>query len=344
MSRTPQIRAKDLRGIFGFMLTPVKDQEITKHTQNAVDIDEAARGADALVRDGIDGLAINSTFGEVPSLTWEEAKAFTGTVIEAVRGRVPVFAGVTTLNTRDTITRARAYRDMGAVGLMLGRPMLTPLSDQNAVQYFRDLAGEFPDTAIYIYENEEVFKRPLTTAVFAELAKIPNIVACKYRTKLLVGAAAKNTFDADLEAVGDRIKIMTQERDWLFAYKSFGLDACWSSSICAGPAPHIVLRDALYAGKWDEAKKIIKELQWTTEGLVPNGDFELWHEDKIPFMKARFNAAGYFKAGPTLPPYAYITPKRLEQAQELGRRGRELHDRYSRLSAAGAGTPKAVAA
>src|SRR5262245_25492327 len=112
--RDLRVTARELRGVVGFMLTPVKEQEITNSSQTGLNLDEAARAADALVREGVSALAINSTFGEVAGLTWDEAQAFTRTVIEAVRDRVPLFAGVSQLNTRDTMMRAKTYIDMGA--------------------------------------------------------------------------------------------------------------------------------------------------------------------------------------------------------------------------------------
>jgi len=65
----------------------------------------------------------NGTFGEGATLTEPEWRKFNETVIRTVNGRVPVFAGATTLNTRDTIRRSKELMEMGATGLFLGRPM-----------------------------------------------------------------------------------------------------------------------------------------------------------------------------------------------------------------------------
>ncbi len=333
MAKGPNFRGADLRGVFGLMHTPLKDTALDNNSTDVVNVDEAARAADALVRDGVCALLINSTFGEVPSLLWDEAKTFTAAVVDSVRHRVPVFAGVTTLNTRESIMRARAYRDLGAEGILAGRPMMAPLSDPNVIQHYTDLANAVPEMALCLYETPEVFRRPITTAAFEQLVKVPNIVACKYRSKLIMGVLSKNTFEADIEACGDQIKLLPMEADWLFTYRMFGSDACWSSFAMCGPAPIIALRDALYAQDFKLARDISKDLAWGLEGMIPNNDFQLWFEDKVPFMKARFNAAGYIKGGPTLPPYQYISPKRLELAKELGRRGRVLHEKYSKVKA-----------
>jgi 4-(2-carboxyphenyl)-2-oxobut-3-enoate aldolase len=246
-----------------------------------------------------------------------------------VRDRVPLFAGVTQLNTRDTIARAKAYVDMGATGLLAGRPMMAPLNDQNLVRHYIDLAETFTDTAILLYENKEAFRRGISSVAFAELARVPNIVACKYRTNATFGTMAKNTYESDVEACGRNIKLLPMESDWMFAQKVFGADACWTSYVNCGPAPVIALQDALNAQRWELARGITKDLAWGIEGMVRNNDFAQWLEDKVPFMKIRFNAAGYIKGGPVLPPYQFITPERAELAREQGRRGAQLHRKYS---------------
>ena len=333
MPATPPLDAGDIRGIVAYLPTPVRtDVTIDRNVTNAVDLKEAARAADVVVRDGAAAICLNGTFGELPSLTWEEIRDFTATVVESVAGRVPVFAGATTLNTRDTLFRARAFRDLGATGLNLGRPMMSAMGDPNIVQYYRDVAEELPDMAIFVYDDAEAFKRPITTQVYRELAKIPQIVACKYRTRLLFGMLAENTYDRDLAAVDGRIKLLTHEGDWPFVYRTFGIDAIWTSGFNCVPGAVVGIRDALFAGDTQHVDAIQADLAWATEGLMPKGGFTEWHVQKIPTLKARIDAAGYIKAGPALPPYTYMTEDRAAAAAECGRRDRELQRKYPHVT------------
>lgn len=106
MAKLSKLTAKDIKGIVAIMPTPVNEGANIWDCRDAVNLDEAARGADALVRDGIDMILVNGTFGEAASLMWDELKKFSETVVESIGGRIPVFLGATTLNTRDTIERA----------------------------------------------------------------------------------------------------------------------------------------------------------------------------------------------------------------------------------------------
>ena len=239
-----------------------------------------------------------------------------------------MFAGATTLNTRDSITRARRFREIGADGLLLGRPMMSALGDESIVQFYTDVAEAVPELAIFLYDDAEAFKRPLTSSVYAQLSKLPQVVAAKYRTRMLLGTLAQNTYEDNIRAAR-HVHLLVHEGDWEFAYRQFEVPACWSSSVSAGPAPVIALAAALETARWADAHAIREDIRWAMEGLIPETGFEAWHVYKIPTLKARFAAAGYIKAGPPLPPYQFLPPERRATAEECGRRWSELQRKYA---------------
>lgn len=335
MTKTPQLSAADIKGVVAYMPTTVRtDIKIDRNTKNAIDLDEAARAADVLVRDGASGICLNGTFGELPSLTLDEIVDFTRAVVESVADRVPVFAGATTLNTRDTIERARLFREVGAHGLNLGRGMMSAMGDLNIVQWYKDVAEELPDMAIFLYDDAQAFKRPINTSVYRELAKIPQIVACKYRTQLVVGRMiGSNTYNADLDAVGKNIKLLTQETDWPLVHKFFGVDACWSSYINCAPGYVMALRDAILAGDEQRLQQVMADSVWPGNEFSPSAGLDSWHIDKITALKTRIHQAGYIKAGPVLPPYHVAPAERFETARKMAALDRELQKKYPHLTA-----------
>lgn len=346
MTKTPQLSAADIKGVVAYMPTTVRtDIKIDRNTKNAIDLDEAARAADVLVRDGASGICLNGTFGELPSLTLDEIVDFTRAVVESVADRVPVFAGATTLNTRDTIERARLFRDAGAHGLNLGRGMMSAMGDLNIIQWYRDVAEELPDMAIFLYDDAQAFKRPITTSVYRELSKIPQIVACKYRTQLVVSRMiGANTYNADLDAVGKNIKLLTQETDWPLVHKFFGIDACWSSYINCAPGYVMALRDAILGGDEEHLQQVMADSVWPGNEFSPSAGLDSWHIDKITALKTRIHHAGYIKAGPVLPPYHVAPPERYETAQKMAALDRELQKKYPHKTAAASATKSATVA
>lgn len=335
MSKNPQLSAADITGVVAYMPTTVRtDIQIDRNTKHGVDLDEAARAADVLVRDGASAIVLNGTFGELASLTLEEITDFTKAVVASVADRVPVFAGATTLNTRDTIARAKIFRDLGAHGLNLGRGMLSAMGDLNIVKWYQDISEELPDMAVFLYDDAQAFKRPINTSVYRELAKIPQIVACKYRTQLIISQMiASNTYNADLDAVGGKIKLLTQEVDWAFTHDAFGVDACWSSYINCAPGYVMALRDAIVAGDKVRLKEIQADCVWPGDEFSPASGLENWHIDKVTSLKTRIHHAGYIKAGPVLPPYHVAPAERYETAKILAAKDRTIQKKYPHKTA-----------
>ena len=323
------LTAKDIKGVVAIMPTPVKQGADSWRSRDVVDLDEAARGADSLVNDGIDSLLVNGTFGEAATLTWDELKSFSAAVMEAVRGRIPVFLGATTLNTRDTVERGRVFRDMGAQGLFLGRPMWCQLSDEMIYHFYRDVADALPDMNQFLYDNPDAFKGKISTRCYGDLAKIPQMVASKYRSVL--AAVTADNLVADLKAVKGKIKLLPHDGDWYYAARWFPeeIDGCWSSGVAAGPEPVMALKRAVNEKDWPMAKQIAEDIYWAYEKFMPQGSFVAFHIYNIGIQKARFDEAGYIKAGPALPPYHVIPPHILEDARESGRRWKTLRPKYA---------------
>lgn len=324
----PKMHVQDMRGVWALMPTPAKQGADRWDAKDTVDLEESARLAEDLVSAGADGIMLNGTLGECATLTWEEIQEFTRTVVNVVRGRVPVFAGATTLNTRDTIQRAAVFSELGADGLFLGRPMWVPLDDDGIVRYYRDVAEALPYLAIAIYDNPGAFKGKISTDAYAELAKIPQVVASKHMG-LLLGADA---FSADLKAVQGRIGLLPLELEWypLAKLAPEEVTGCWSGFCACGLAPTISLRQAIFAKDWNLAQSIHQDMEWATETFFPEGDFRKFAMYSIPIDKIRDKAAGYFRPGPSRPPYTHLPAAYEEGAAECGRRWKALEEKYAK--------------
>lgn len=311
----------DVKGVFAIMPTPALENADDPSARSTVDVDEAERTADALVEDGVDAIMINGTFGEAPTLTREEWETFTETVIDAVDGRVPVVAGPTTLNTRETIDRARFARDRGADGLLLGRPMWCQLSPDATVQFYRDVAEAVPELGIVVYHNPSAFKNRLTPDLWSELADIPQVVAAKY------GSIDDHYRDC-FAAVEGQMRLMCIEKDWDVASQWFPDEAlaCWSSGAPCDPLPTVRLREAIFEDDRETAEALCRRMTESLSYLFPEGDKGLFRLHTIPLERTRMDAAGYIDVGPTRPPYHVIPEEYLESARESGRQWKALAD------------------
>lgn len=309
------INPQDIKGAWAIIPTPSTENASDWRADNTVDLGEAARVVDGLIEAGIDGILSMGTLGEAATLTHGEKLDYMRAIVEAARGRIPVFVGTTCLNTRDTIALTRKAYDLGADGTMLGIPMWCAPSVDVAVQFYRDVAEAVPDMNIAVYANPEAFKFDFPRSFWAQVADIPQVVTAKY-----IGIG---TLLADLAAVKGKIKLLPIDFDYYAAARlDDGIDAFWSSGAVCHPLVTTTLRDivgqARESGEWAEAKALQARLGPTAAPLFPNGSFKEFSTYNIGLEKARMDAAGWMRAGPVRPPYHLVPEPFLAGARASG--------------------------
>jgi dihydrodipicolinate synthase/N-acetylneuraminate lyase len=327
-----RLRPEAVEGIFAIMPTPATADASDPATGYTLDEAESRRGARKLADDGVDAIMLNGTFGEAATLTPEEWRTFTEIVVEAVDGDVPVLAGPTTLNTRTTIQRAKYARDVGADGVLLGRPMWLELTPEATVAFYRHVAEAVPEMGIVVYHNPPAFKNRITPDMWRDLAEIPQVVGAKY------GATDATWRDA-VEQVGDRIQLMPIERKWHLASRLAPetARAAWSGSASCDPLPALRLREAIRAGDDERAGELNRRINATNTKFYPQVGPEavypeamnVRHDDlyglyTIALQKARIRGAGYIDPGPVRPPYHLAPDELVEMAAESGREWAQL--------------------
>lgn len=322
------ITAADITGIVGIVPTPSKPGADRADAIDTVDLEETARMVELIVASGVDVLLTNGTFGEVATLTYEELLAFNDTVIRTVANRIPVFCGASTLNTRDTIARSLALMGLGADGLFVGRPMWLPLDDEQLVSYYAAVCDAVPAAAVVVYDNSGVFKGKISSAAYAALAEIPQIVASKHLGVL----SGSDAYANDLAAVKGRFPLLPTADNWLTSLNAFPgeVPAAWSGDVACGPEPVLALRDAIAAGAWDDAQVAHDGIVWATDPLFPDGDITKFMPYSIQIDRAEFESAGYITPGPARHPYGTAPSAYLEGGREVGRRWAELRARYAK--------------
>lgn len=329
MADRPDITAEDIHGAWVIMPTPATPDASDWRTTESVDLDESARIAEALIASGVNGILSLGTFGECGSLTRSEKRDFISTVVDTIAGRVPFFCGTTALHTREVVDQTREARDIGVTGTMLGVPMWCRLETAGAVKFYQDVAEACPDTAIAIYANPEAFKFEFSRPFWAEVGKLPQVVAAKYLNLAML--------DIDLR-LAPSIRYLPHEADYYAAARMAPerMTAFWSSGALCGPAAPLALRDlvmdAKATGDWSKAWQLAGEMKKADSTLFPKGEFAEFSKYNIALEKARQNEAGWVKSGPVRPPYDVVPDVYLEGARQSGRAWSELHRRYAAIA------------
>ena len=294
----------DIYGVYILPPTPCRDDAGGWDSVDSVDLDETARMTDMLIQPGVTGLGLFGTTGEGHSLLWDEKVACAQAVIDAARGRVQIFAGVTALGTREVIRQMRALQELGVDGALVGLPLWQTPTTENSIQFFADLSAAVPDMPLMVYSNSWFFKSSFPTAFWSGLAdRAPTVVA----NKLTHGFA---NLAADLEAVRGKINLMPGDPGIFVAWELIGRDitAVWSTQAALGPEPLVALFDAIRDGEPTTVQAIIDDFRevppYVPPGAMANRDYtDPFAQYNTQVAKWRLNVSGLIKAGPARPPY-----------------------------------------
>lgn len=144
-----------------------------------VDYDEAARLSAFLVdTQKNDGLVINGTTGESPTLTETEKLRLLEVVIRAVGDRAAVIFGAGTYNTSESLNLVREGERRGAHGIMLVNPYYNRPGQEGLEAHFSTLARA-TGLPVMLYNIQPRSAINLETPTLMRLAEIRNIVAVK---------------------------------------------------------------------------------------------------------------------------------------------------------------------
>ncbi len=317
-----KLSVADIVGVLGMVPTPSTPDADQWQCENSVDLDETALMITRIADGGVRIFLTNGSLGEGATLTAREHQDFTDCVVRTLGGRGLLFAGVTTLNTRDTIARARSLIALGADGLFLGRPMWMSLDAKAIIRYYQDLAEAMPGVPFIVYDNQFAFKAKITTETYAELSRNPSIIASKH-----IGGPA---IGDDLRAVQGRMRILPLDVQWCALARAFPDEAtaCWTGNAADGTEPLIALQAAVAARDWTRAEHITARMAWAQAPMFPGGRLENFVDYNIPLAHARIQGSGLVKSGPPRPPYIEAPEEFMEGGRETGRRWAGLRPEF----------------
>jgi 4-hydroxy-tetrahydrodipicolinate synthase len=161
---------------FGRVLTAM----VTPFTADGrLDVEGAQRLATYLVDEGgNDGLVVNGTTGESPTLADPEKETLLRAVVEAVGDRATIVAGAGNNDTRHTVEIVRAAEKAGAQGLLVVTPYYNKPPQEGVVAHFR-AAADATDLPVMLYDVPHRTGTPIATESLVRLAEHPRILAVK---------------------------------------------------------------------------------------------------------------------------------------------------------------------
>jgi 4-hydroxy-tetrahydrodipicolinate synthase len=255
----------DFRGVFPYLVSPVD-------TDGKIRSRVLARLCDDLIASGVHGLTPLGSTGEFAYLDNAQRQAVVQTTIEAVKGRVPVVAGVASTSTLDAVAQAKAYQKQGADGILAILEAYFPLGDAQVEAYFRAIADAV-DIPVVIYTNPNFQRSDLTLDVIARLAAHPRIQYIK--------DASTNTgrLLSIMNRCGDAIRVFSASAHIPAAVMLIGGVGWMAGPACLIPRQSVELYNLCTAACWDDALVLQRKLWRLNEAF------------------ARYNLAACIKAG-----------------------------------------------
>lgn len=159
------------QGIITPIVTPFNDDYSINYDQIKVLIDK-------LIAKGVKGIFILGSNGEFHVISNQEKIEFSKYVIDIVNGRVPVYAGVGTCSTSESIVLAKELEKLGADVLSVVNPYFLPLNDDELYNHFKCIADSVK-IPIVLYNIPKATGTCLSQEVVKRLARIDNIKAIK---------------------------------------------------------------------------------------------------------------------------------------------------------------------
>ena len=298
---------KDITGVAVMAPTPCVEGGEHWSNGNSVDLEETARMTENLIRDGVGSIAACGTTGECAALLWDEKVSFIDTIVQVNRGRVPVFAGATSLGTKETIRQMKAFQAIGAQGAFVGLPLWQTPTIENSIRWYADLSEAVPEMGIMVYSNAMFFKSVFPLEFWLGVAeRAPRVI-----TNKITSPAITEKLEEIVEKTGDRISYLPLDGGAYSAWQRVGdkIRGLWSTSASMGPEPPVALSDAINRGDEERMKEIVADMR-SIPAFRPSDQadaekFLQFPQLNVQAEKARFRAAGYIKCGPSRAPYLY---------------------------------------
>jgi len=176
MSMTLNELKKRLRGIIPVQYCPY-------NKEGELDIEGLRENTKFLVDFAEDGnkdvvVMTNGSTTECYANSVEEQKRVIKTVVETVRGKIPVVAGVSQAAAIGTIELAKYAEEVGADCAMVVLPYYHAPTKEGMYRYFKAVADTV-NIGIMIYNNPDVSGTLIPPDLMVRLSKIDNIVATK---------------------------------------------------------------------------------------------------------------------------------------------------------------------
>ena len=165
------MESKDLKGVIAAIATPFDEN-------GKVDIEGLRKLTRYVLDGGCHGIMTTGGTGEFPHLLRDEKKLVTKTVVETVKGRIPIIAGTAACSTMEAILLCQDAREVGANAVILTPPYYFKLPDESLFQHFKEVAKN-AGLPVVVYNNPLYTGNNLSPELITRISKIDGVIGLK---------------------------------------------------------------------------------------------------------------------------------------------------------------------
>lgn len=151
---------------------------VTPFLNGEVDYRSYKKMVDHYIGKGIHGIIPLGTTGESPTVSHTEYHNIIKTIIELVKGRIPIFLGISGNNTLSLIKKLESFEDYDIEGYLIASPYYNRPSQKGILRHYQEIAGSI-SKKIIIYNIPYRTGRNIENETIREIANIENIVGLK---------------------------------------------------------------------------------------------------------------------------------------------------------------------
>ena len=131
-----------------------------------------------LIDGGVHGLFVVGTTGEFYGLTPEEKRDIFKITMDEAKGKVPVYAGTSSITTRETVMLTQIAEECKVNAVSVLTPMFVAPTQDQLIKHYKTIADN-TNLPVVLYNNPPKTSVNLAPATVAKLAEVPNIVGIK---------------------------------------------------------------------------------------------------------------------------------------------------------------------
>ncbi|MBQ6933804.1 MAG: 4-hydroxy-tetrahydrodipicolinate synthase [Clostridia bacterium] len=161
----------NLKGCFTALVTPFTSDD-------KIDFDMLREMVQFQIENSADGLVALGTTAETPTLTEWEKEEIVRLVISEVNGKIPVIVGVCSNNTKESVSLAQKWENMGANAVLAIAPYYNKANESGMENHFAAIADSVNiPTILYNVPSRTGCSIPIK--VLRKLSHHPNIIGIK---------------------------------------------------------------------------------------------------------------------------------------------------------------------